>query len=94
MYVKDGIAYAGEPIPILGVVSVRPLEGYKLRVRFTDGLRCTVDLSPILDSPAFMPLKDKTVFEQVYVEDGIPMWNDGDIDIAPEWLRENGEVTG
>lgn len=91
MYVNNGIAYAGKPTPILGVISARPLDGYKLLVHFSDNSKRMVDLAPIINGPVFLPLKDKAVFNQVYVEYGIPMWNDGEIDIAPEWLHENGQ---
>ena len=90
MYIKDGIVYAGDTRHVLGVVSVRPMEGYSLMVRFTDGSQRTVDLVSLLDSPAFSPLKDKDVFNQVYVEYGVPTWCDGKIDLAPEWMFEHG----
>ena len=35
------------------------------------------------------PLSDKTVFDTVYVDYGSTVWNNGDIDIAPEYLFEN-----
>ena len=90
MYIKDGIAYAGNTKPLLNVLSARPLDGHKLRIKFSDGVLSVVDMTPLLDSPAFAPLKDKAVFDQVYVEYGVPMWCEGELDIAPEWLRENG----
>ena len=91
MYIKDGIAYAGDPRPILGVLSARPLEGHTLKVQFTDGTQAVVDMSPLLSGAAFAALRDKTVFDQVAVEHGIPMWREGEIDIAPEWLCEHGQ---
>ena len=92
MYIKDGIAYADDPRPIMSVLSARPLDGYRLNVKFGDGAQCIVDMAPLLDRPAFTSLRDKEVFDQVYVEYGVPMWCEGEIDIAPEWLRENGQL--
>lgn len=94
MYVKDGIAYAGEQSLPLKVSGVRPLEDYKLWVRFNNGETKVFDFSKILNSSAFSPLKDKAVFNSVYIDYGVTVWNDGDIDIAPEYLYKNGAPAG
>ena len=91
MYIKDGIAYASDAKPILSVLSARPLEGHKLKVKLSNGSQYVVNMTPLLDRPAFVPLRDTATFDQVYVEYGVPMWRDGEIDIAPEWLLENGQ---
>ena len=83
---------AGEPKPITKVLSVRPLDDYKLWIRFTNGDVKEFDFTPLLDEPAFKPLKDKTVFNSVYVDFGCTVWNNGDIDIAPEYLFEKGVI--
>ena len=90
MFIKDGFAYAGDPKPILCVLRAQPLDGHALKVKFNDGTQFMVDMSPLITGPVFSALQDQTVFNQVYVEHGIPMWCDGEIDIAPEWLREHG----
>lgn len=89
MYIKDGIAYAGEQSAPIKVCGIRPLENYKLWVRFNTGEEKVFDFSDMLDSPAFVPLKDKAVFNSVYIDYGCPVWMDGDIDIAPEYLYKN-----
>lgn len=38
----------------------------------------------------YEPLKNKEVFDRVYVEYGTLVWNDGEIDIAPETLLADG----
>jgi len=43
-----------------------------------------------LKAPAFAPLEDDKVFRSVYIDYGAPVWNDGDIDIAPETLYYEG----
>jgi len=93
MYIKDGIAYAGDSTPTLSVLSARPLEDHKLRVKFSDGTQRIVDMAPLLESHAFIPLRDKAIFDQVYVEFGVPLWCEGEIDIAPEWLQAHGQPT-
>ena len=90
MYIKDGIAYADSPEKPVSVISVRALDDYKLWVRFSTGETKVFDFITLLDSTGFMPLKDKTVFNSVYVDYGVPVWNDGAIDIAPEYLYTNG----
>lgn len=92
MYVKDGIAYPDNNAELLEVLDVKPLDGYTLFLLFNDGEAKTFDFSPLLDRPAFQSLKDEAVFRSVYVEDGIVMWCDGEIDIAPETLYEQGKT--
>ncbi|MBR1584414.1 MAG: DUF2442 domain-containing protein [Clostridia bacterium] len=91
MYIKNGIAYAGKETPLLKVVSVRPMDGHKLWARFSNGEARVFDFTPKLSSPAFAPLKDEQLFRSVYLEYGVTVWNDGDIDIAPEYLYEHGQ---
>lgn len=90
MYIKDGIAYAGEQPHVIVVRGVRPMDDYKLWVRFSNGEAKVCDIKPLLYSPAFAPLKAETTFREVYIDYGTTVWMDGDIDIAPEYLFENG----
>lgn len=90
MYIKDGIAYAGELKPVLRISGVRPMDNYKLWVRFNNNEEKIFDFKPLLNSPAFAPLSDIEIFKGVYIDYGIPVWNNGDIDISPEYLYENG----
>ena len=94
MYIKDGIAFAGEPKHPLKISGVRPLPDYKLWVRFNTGEAKIFDFKTLLDSPAFTPLKDSNIFNSVYIDYGVTVWNDGDIDIAPEYLYEHGIMAG
>lgn len=90
MYVKDGIAYAGEQTKPIKVYGVRPLDDFKLWVRFSTGEAKVVDFKPLLSDVGFQPLNDPAVFRGVYIDYGCTVWNDGEIDIAPEYLYENG----
>ncbi len=94
MYIKDGIAYAGEQAPAIKVSGVRPLDDFRLWVRFNTGEAKVFDFKPLLDKPAFAPLADKAVFDGVYIDYGVTVWNDGDIDIAPEALYKDGVAAG
>ena len=90
MYIVNDIAYAGEPKPEIRVSGVRPLANFKLWVRFSTGETKVFDFAPLLDQPAFAPLRDAAVFNGVYIDYGVTVWQDGAIDIAPEALYEGG----
>ena len=90
MYVVNGIAYAGEQHPPIKITGVRPMENHLLWVRFNTGESKIFDFKPLLDRPAFAPLTDRSVFNSVYIDYGVTVWNDGAIDIAPETLYEHG----
>ena len=94
MYISNGIAYAGEQEPVIKVCGVRPLDDFKLWVRFNTGEAKIFDFKPFLDYPAFAPLADKDVFRAVYIDYGVTVWNDGNIDIAPETLYREGTAAG
>ena len=70
------------------VVEVRPLEGYRVFLRFDDGVQGEIDLEPLL-SPfdgVFAPLRDLARFREVFVDDGGTIaWPTG-ADLAPEIL--------
>lgn len=69
------------------VVEVRPLDGYRLWLRFQDGVSGIVDLSAELWGPVFEPLKDEALFAQVSVHPELDTvtWPNG-ADLAPEFL--------
>lgn len=69
------------------------LGGYRIAVLFNDGIRKVVDFADLLrkNYPVFKPLKDINVFKNFKVTDTLE-WNNGTIDIAPEYLYENGVI--
>lgn len=90
MYIIDGIAYAGEPKQPLKVCGVRPLDDFLLWVRFNNGEAKIYDFKPLINLPVFKPLADVNVFRNVYIDYNTAVWNNGDIDIAPEELYNKG----
>ena len=90
MFIKDGIAYSDNEKKSITVISVRALEDYKLWVRFSTGEVKIVDFKSLIKNDAFSALQDKSVFDDVYVDFGVSVWKDGEIDIAPEYLYHNG----
>ena len=89
MYIIDGVAYAGEQMPIIEIIGVRPMDGNRLWIRFKTGETGVFDFSPLLNDPAFIPLQDKNIFQGVYLDNGVPCWNDGGIDISPAYLYQH-----
>ena len=71
------------------VIEVRSLEGYKLWLRFQDGVSGTVDLSAELWGPMFEPLKDMALFNQAAIHPELEtvIWPNG-ADLAPEFLYQ------
>ena len=71
------------------IVEVKPLAGYKLWLRFEDGVTGVVDLSNELWGPMFEPLKDQALFAQARVDPELDTvtWPNG-ADLAPEFLYE------
>ena len=76
--------------PMLTVISVTALENYRLKVTFSDGITKVCDFKDLLHYPAFVPLNDLKVFNNVSVEYGCPVWNNCEIDISPEYLYRIG----
>ena len=69
------------------VVEVRPLDGYRVYLRFDDGVAGELDLEPLL-SPfkgVFAPLRDLARFREVFVDCHTASWPNG-ADLAPEVL--------
>ncbi len=68
------------------VVEVEPLKGYRLRVKFEDGLEGEIHLAwRIFAEPAgiFGSLRDEQVFRDVFIDHGAVTWRNG-MDIAPD----------
>lgn len=74
------------------VTSVEPLEGFRLRLAFTDGLVREVDLSGDLWGQMAEPLQDPDYFRKVSVdiELGTVVWPNG-YDLDPDVLHGDHE---
>ena len=72
------------------VLDATYLDGYRILVKFNDGINKVVDLANVIKQyPVFKPLKDLALFKQFTVTDTLE-WDNGKIDIAPEFLYDNG----
>ena len=71
-------------IPFVDVIRLKPLEGHKLWLRFSNGREGIRDLSQYIASggPMVEPLKDQAFFARVFIESGAPAWPNG-FDLDP-----------
>lgn len=89
MFVKDGIAYAGEPIPEMRIESARVTGELTMLVTFATGETRVFDASYLLAQPVFKALGDQEVFSKFIIDHGVITWADGEIDLAPESMYEH-----
>jgi hypothetical protein len=77
------------------ITAVEPLDGFKLRLTFTDGLVREVDLSGDLWGPMAEPLQDLNYFRRVRVDPelGTVVWPNG-FDLDPDVLHGDHEPAG
>lgn len=59
---------------MIKVISVEPMEGYKLRIQLSDGKIGVFDVSPYLDRGVFCELRDAEYFRRVKLAFGGIMW--------------------
>jgi hypothetical protein len=77
------------------IIAVEPLDGFRLRLTFTDELVREVDLSGDLWGPMAEPLQDPAYFRQVSVDPelGTIVWPNG-YDLDPDVLHGDHEPVG
>ncbi|MBQ8698738.1 MAG: DUF2442 domain-containing protein [Schwartzia sp.] len=73
--------------------SVKPTSDYKLLLTFSTGEQRIFDVRPYLDMPFFAKLKDKDIFNQVFVNEYTVEWKNG-CDIAPHELYDDSVPIG
>jgi len=95
---RTAAASASRVPPVIDVVSVRPVGGFKLRVGFSDGSSGVHDFSSTAarDGEMVRPLKDPAFFARVFVELGALTWPNG-YDLDPialhDRMMEAGELS-
>ena len=76
----------------LEIIDAQYIDGYKLLLFFNNGQKRSFDFSYVIERyPVFHSLKDLSLFKNFSITDTLE-WNNGAIDIAPEYLYENGTV--
>jgi Protein of unknown function (DUF2442) len=61
--------------------------GFRIRLRFNDGVEASVDFEPWLVGEVFEPLTKASYFRKFFLDGGTVVWPNG-ADIAPETLYE------
>src|ERR1700693_410385 len=81
---KGTAAASGSQAPMIDVVSVKPLGGFRLRIAFSNGSVGVHDFSSTVarDGEMVKPLKDPAFFARVFVELGALTWPNG-FDLDP-----------
>jgi hypothetical protein len=76
-------------------VSVKPLGGYRLHVKFDNGSEGTHDFKALVKErgPIAEPLRDEAYFTRVFLALGALTWPNG-YDMCPDWLRMEMEAAG
>lgn len=85
-------------INMVKVVELKPLDGHRLWVKFSDGTEGTRDYTDLIarGGPAIEPLRDQAVFNKVFISFGVPSWPNGfDVDAInlQMELRERGALS-
>ena len=88
MYIINGICYASHFEENIKITEVKPLRGGMLIVNFSTGEKRLFDTT-LLTGSAFKPLADEKIFNNPVIYDGVITWNNGEIDIAPEYVYRN-----
>lgn len=71
---------------MIKVVSVQPLDDYKLRIKLSNGRQGVFDVKPYLDLEVFRELKDERYFFNARVDYGTVVWPH-EQDIAPDTIE-------
>ena len=75
------------------VIDAKHVQGFVIRIRFSDGIEGDVDLRDELQGEIFEPLNDPNYFHQfsIHPELHTIIWPNG-ADFAPEFLYEKIQV--
>jgi len=81
---------------VFKIVEVKALQGYRLWLRYEDGVEGEVDLSDLAGRGVFAAWNEREFFESVRIdESGAPAWGDS-LDLCPDalYLRLTGKTPG
>lgn len=93
MHILNDIAYAdGYNIDPIKVSEIKIISELCMLVTFSNGEKRIFDLQEIVKYPVYEKLKDFNIFKTAYIEHGVIVWDNGNIDIAPETVYENSYV--
>lgn len=71
---------------LVDVLALTFLEGYRVRLTFSDNVEKELDLEAYLNGPVFEPVRDPAYFRQAFIADGAIAWPNG-ADLDTQVLR-------
>jgi hypothetical protein len=75
-------------------VEVKALDGYRIWLRFADGIEGEIDLNHLAGRGLFKAWADRTIFESVHIDtSGAIAWNE-ELELCPDalYLRLTGKT--
>lgn len=75
----------------MNIAEVVPKDNFQLYMRADDGTSGLFDVTPYLDSDAFLPLKDKQQFERIHNRGYFVEWDCG-ADLSADTLMARWKV--
>ena len=88
MYFIGDIAYGGELTEDIKIDAVKVLRGGMYIVTFSTGEKRLFDTTE-LKGEVFEPLAEEKIVNNPVLYDGIITWDNGKIDVAPEFVYQN-----
>ena len=90
MYIVNDIAYADNfEHKNLKVSEIKIISELCMLVTFSTGEKRIFDAKYLTQYPVYKKLEDFEIFKNAYVENGIIIWDNGAIDIAPDTVYKN-----
>lgn len=76
---------------MLEVTGIKALARYRILVTFNTDEKKLFDMSKMLHYPVYHKLKNEDVFKAMSIRRGVVTWDNGNIDIAPEYMYYHDE---
>ena len=90
MYVVNDIAYAENVYnKELKIVHLKVVSELCMLVTFSNGEKRIFDAKYLTKYPVYKKLDEYNTFKNAYIENGIIVWDNGDIDISVESVYNN-----
>ena len=91
MIVREGVCYPDVPARHVKIVAAENVGDHLLHVRFDDGETRLFD-GHALVGDVFAPLSAPSAFAAWKLDYETLTWNDGDIDISPEYVLNHTKI--
>ncbi len=90
MYVLNDIVYAEDfSNKDIKINEIKIISELCLLITFSNGEKRIFDAKYLIKYPIYKKLEDFEVFKNAYVENGIIVWDNGSINIAPDTVYKN-----